>query len=284
MTNITDAPEGGNPEALEAVGELVQQEAQVSAPAVHVERAETSDPLLALIERVARDPSVDIERMESLLNMHERVKGSNAKAAFVQAFANMQPELPEIDENGGIKDRSGNVQSTYALWEDINDAIKPVLKEYGFALSFRVKHTNNVVSVTGVLSHFGGHTEETTLDLPTDTSGSKNAVQAIASSISYGKRYSATMLLNITTRNEKADDDGAGAVNNISSAKAKEQGIWDKIMADFDEAVKRGSVPYLVERKDYWKAYVPKQWLGQLQDKFMEYQHTIKFAEFEPKV
>lgn len=256
---------------------------EIKADVEPVRTADDGDPIMALIERVARDPSVDIERMEALLNMHERVKGNNAKAAFVQAFANMQPELPEIDENGGIKDRSGNVQSTYALWEDINDAIKPVLKEFGFALSFRVKHTNSVVSVTGVLSHSGGHTEETTLDLPTDTSGSKNAVQAIASSISYGKRYSAIMLLNITTRNDPSDDDGSKANNNVSSAKAKEQGLWEKVINDFDEAKEKGSIPLLTERKDHWKAYLPKQWLGQLKDKYDEYYREIKYAEFGPR-
>ena len=37
----------------------------------------------------------------------------------------------------------------------------------------------------------------------------KNAVQAIGSSVSYGKRYTASLLLNLTTRGE--DDDGTAA-------------------------------------------------------------------------
>jgi hypothetical protein len=41
--------------------------------------------------------------------------------------------------------------------------------------------------------------------LPHDSSGSKNAVQAIGSTTSYGRRYAASMLLNIVTRGE--DDD-----------------------------------------------------------------------------
>jgi hypothetical protein len=43
-----------------------------------------------------------------------------------------------------------------------------------------------------VLSHELGHSEETTMTLPLDTSGSKNNVQAVGSSTSYGKRYTAT--------------------------------------------------------------------------------------------
>jgi len=47
-----------------------------------------------------------------------------------------------------------------------------------------------------------------------DTSGSKNGVQAVASSVSYGKRYTAGLLLNITTTGE--DDDGNGPAAKIT--------------------------------------------------------------------
>ena len=50
--------------------------------------------------------------------------------------------------------------------------------------------------------------------MPVDTTGSKNGVQAVASSVSYGKRYTAGLLLNITTTGE--DDDGNGPVAQIT--------------------------------------------------------------------
>lgn len=171
--------------------------------------AEYSDGLLEVIARAARDPSVDIDKMERLIAMQERVQSRNAEVAFNAALAMLQPNLPVIDERGGIKDRNGNVQSTYALWEDVNEAIRPHLAEHGFALRFRVDRAADQISVTGILSHREGHKEETTLTLPTDTSGSKNAVQAVGSSTSYGKRYTAYALLNITSSGE--DDDGRQA-------------------------------------------------------------------------
>lgn len=162
--------------------------------------------LLAVIERAARDPNVDIDKMERLLEMQERVHARNAKGAYYAALAAMQPDLPVISERGGIKDRSGNVQSTYALWEDVNEAIRPILAAHGFSLSFKVRRSESEITVTGILAHREGHSEETELSLPTDTSGSKNAVQAVGSSTSYGKRYTCFALLNITTTGE--DDDG----------------------------------------------------------------------------
>lgn len=165
--------------------------------------------IIQVIERAALNPNVDIDKMERLLQMQERIMERQAKAEYDADFAMMQQSLPVINERGGIKDRNGNVQSKYALWEDINEAIKPVLAKYGFGISFRTGHSDGKISVTGVLSHRGGHREETTMELPTDTSGSKNAVQAVGSSTSYGKRYTAAALLNLTSRGE--DDDGKAA-------------------------------------------------------------------------
>ncbi len=197
------------------------------------EVTDLSGGLLGVIARAARDPNVDIDKMERLLEMQERVIARTAKEAFNAALAEMQPNLPVISEHGGIKDRSGNVQSTYALWEDVNEAIKPILAQYGFALSFKVRRAENEITTTGILSHRQGHSEETELSLPTDTSGSKNAVQAVGSSTSYGKRYTAFALLNLTSTGEDDDGDRGGRAPSIS----KDQfvilcGVADAVKAD----------------------------------------------------
>lgn len=196
-------------------------------PAVNVDHHPASDStaLIQMIERVALNPDVDIDKMERLLQMQERIMERNAKSAFTAALATMQPLLPVIDRKGNIvihkkdapKTPENIIQSTpYALWEDINDAIRPFLSEYGFALSFRVKKDSDRVEVTAILSHREGHSEETTLSLPMDSTGSKNNVQAIGSSTSYGKRYTASALLNITSRGDDNDGVAAGADDVIS--------------------------------------------------------------------
>src|SRR3546814_12068467 len=101
-----------------------------------------------------------------------------------------------------ISDWSSDVCSS----DLINAAIKPVLKRHGFALSFRTDFTNGI-RVAGVLTHSGGHKETTDFVLPADGSGNKNAVQAIASSVSYGKRYTAGALLNLTSHGEARKSD-----------------------------------------------------------------------------
>jgi hypothetical protein len=142
----------------------------------------------------------------------------------------MQEELPEIEERGEIKISDNKPGQGYARWEDINKAIKPVLKKHGFALSFRTGLADGKITVTGILSHEAGHSEETTMHLPADTSGSKNAVQAVGSSTSYGKRYTAAALLNITTRG--GDDDGRAAGGNAPISEEQAERILDMLTKD----------------------------------------------------
>lgn len=179
---------------------------------INPQPAPESGNMLSLIERVIMAPDIPVERLERLLEMQERISAKAAKEAFDAALAEMQTELPVISARGEILNKAGGVQSKYAKWEDVNDALRPVLSAHGFALSFRTHVDGDRIIVTGILSHNGGHREETSLPLPADHSGSKNAVQAIGSAVSYGKRYTAFALLNITSRaGGDADDDGAAA-------------------------------------------------------------------------
>lgn len=164
--------------------------------------------ILAVISRAASDPNTDVDKMERLMAMYERIESKRAVAAYQADLAEMQDSLPSIGERGSAAGRY-----TYALWEDINAAIKPVLKRFGFALSFRTDCQKDGISVTGVLTHREGHREETTISLPADGSGNKNAVQAVASSVSYGKRYAAGALLNLTSHGE--DDDAFSATSDF---------------------------------------------------------------------
>lgn len=172
----------------------------------------TAASVMSIIQQVAQNPHVDVAKMEALLNMQERILDRQAKADFDAAFARMQPHLPVVDRKGRIEIKekvSGNVIQTtpFARFEDINEAIRPVLAEHGFGVRFETGMTDDGrVKVTGVLSGHG-HRETAVFVLQHDSTGSKNSVQAVGSSTSYGKRYALCALLNITTRGE--DDDGA---------------------------------------------------------------------------
>lgn len=191
--------------------------------------------IMEVISRAAADPNTDVDKLERLLQMYERISDRDAKAAYAAALSEMQPKLPVINERGKIStDKGKTTQSRYALWEDINEAIGPVLAEHGFGLSFRTGQTaEGKITVTGILSHRGGHQEETLIILPHDSSGNKNAVQAVGSSTSYGKRYTAMALLNITSRGEDDDGQKGGDPGTITEDQQGEvQALMEDVGAD----------------------------------------------------
>jgi len=164
--------------------------------------------LLGMLERVALNPELPVEKLEKLLEMQIRIREIEAREAYATALAMMQPRLPNIAERGIVTGRY-----KYALWEDVVSTVTPILSAHGFSLSFRTQSDKDHVTVTGVLMHAAGHSESTTLMLPLDTSGNKPAVQALGSSTSYGKRYTAGALLNLRTGEQ--DNDGAPPRNTL---------------------------------------------------------------------
>jgi len=224
------------PEEESPMGAVAKRD---TATAVAAEVVQTNPAtIMEVISRAAADPNTDVEKLGRLLDMYERISDRDAKAAYAAALAAMQPKLPVITERGRIivpaKDGKQGHSTPYALWEDINEAIRPALSEHGFALSFRTGlAADGKIIVTGILSHSAGHQEETTITLPHDSTGSKNAVQAVGSSTSYGKRYTAMALLNITSRGEDDDGKSGGDPAGLSEdQQAEVQALMEDVGAD----------------------------------------------------
>jgi hypothetical protein len=86
--------------------------------------------------------------------------------------------------------------------------VDPILAQHGLSYRYRTKSEGGVVSVTCIVSHAKGHSEENTLTCGVDTSGSKNAIQAIGSACTYLQRYSLKAALGLAASD---DDDGRAA-------------------------------------------------------------------------
>ena len=182
--------------------------------------------IMPIIEKMASMPELPIDKLERMLDMQERIMNRAAQEQFISAMAAMQAEIPAIAERGQAHN------TKYATFEDINDTVKPIMKQHGFGLTFRIKNLQGAVEITGVLMHTAGHREETSVMLPLDTSGSKNAVQAVGSSVSYGKRYVMCAMLNIATRGE--DDDGIAAAPK-ATVTAMQAGQIGRLLAQCSE-------------------------------------------------
>lgn len=174
-------------------------EMPVNTPA----RVQECDPMLQMIERIATNPDADIAKMRELLNMRREHEDRAREVEFNRDLALMQPEFPPIPSRG-----KGHNNATHALKSDMIELTKPAMLKYGFSLGFTNTQANGMITTRATLRHRSGHSIFTELTLKDDVSGSKNVVQAVGSSQSYGERYTMKAILNLAITDDKTDDNG----------------------------------------------------------------------------
>lgn len=172
--------------------------------------SETS-AVLSIIERAARDPSVDIGKMRELLAMRNEMMAFEAKRDFQGAMTAAQIEMRPILANAP----NSQTNSRYATFEALDGAIRPIYTRHGFALSFGTDNSPlaDHVRVTCEISHIGGHSQNRHIDMPADGKGAKGGdvmtkTHAVGAATTYGRRYLEAMIFNLTITK---DDDGNGA-------------------------------------------------------------------------
>ena len=233
------------------------------------------DPFFAMIERAARDPAISVEKLERLFELSERARAVRAKQSFAEAFAALQLELPTIDRRNRIvvyskeaRERKGGPvegvdvpqQSTpYATLETIIAAIRAPLSKHGFSVRFEHATANGLIETTAILTHREGHAERANVPpLQHDSSGSKNNVQAVGSSLTYGRRYALLALLAIVSHApQDADDDG-------KAAGATREGISEEQVAELRGLIVQASKPEKIAH--YTAAMLKRYKVAQIED------------------
>ena len=157
---------------------------------------------MAMIER-AVNSGADIEVIERLMALQERWEKNIARREFDAAIAAAKAEIKPIPRTA-----MGHNNKKYADFAAIAREIDPITSKYGLTYRFSTVQTDKTIAVTCRLSHRAGHYEETTLCGPADASGSKNAIQAIGSTLTYLQRYGLVQMLGLAVAD---DDDGAAA-------------------------------------------------------------------------
>jgi hypothetical protein len=143
-----------------------------------------------------------IEVVREMMALSREIKQEQAREAFDRAIAGAKSEISPI-----VRNATGHNSKRYADFSAIARTVDPILSKHGLSYRFKTSQTDKI-SVTCVVSHEQGHSEETTLSGPADASGSKNAIQAIGSTLTYLQRYSLTAALGLAAAN---DDDGRAA-------------------------------------------------------------------------
>lgn len=147
---------------------------------------------------------VDPEYLKDLLAVQKDWETNEARKAYHQAMAEFKENPPKIEKDKTVKYKE--VKYSHASLANVVDKITTALSKHGFSASWTTAQ-NEAVTVTCCITHRLGHSEKTTLSAPSDTTGSKNAIQAIGSTISYLMRY--TVLMGTGLATSDMDNDGA---------------------------------------------------------------------------
>jgi hypothetical protein len=157
------------------------------------------DILMGLMSR----PDVDLERMERFLSMHERWEANEARKAYVQAMAEFKKNPPTITKDKRVE--FGNTKYKHAELDQVSEKVGEALSKVGISHSWTVNQSSGVIRVTCTLTHVQGHSESVTMEGAPDASGQKNAIQQIASAVTYLQRYTLMMASGVAAG---SDDDG----------------------------------------------------------------------------
>ena len=161
--------------------------------------------------RMAVAGGADLEKLEKLLTLQERWEANEARKAYHKAMSEFKKNPPEIDKDKKVA--YGNTKYNHASLANVVQKITAELSKHGLSASWTTKQDEKI-SVTCKITHVLGHSEETTISALADSSGSKNSIQAIGSTISYLERYSILSILGLATKEQ--DDDGAATSATIT--------------------------------------------------------------------
>lgn len=184
---------------------------QIEGPTSQLPVQSEGAAVLGMIERVARDPGADMDKMIQLMGWRKEIIAEQKRAAFDEAMAAAKAEIPVISKNREV-DFTSQKGRTHYKYEDLAEiarVVSPVLAKHGLSYRYRVtSNVNEPVTVTCIVSHRAGHFEEVTLVGGRDESGNKNSIQAVASTLTYLQRMTLKAALGLAA---SEDDDGKSA-------------------------------------------------------------------------
>ena len=184
--------------------------------------------LLAVIERLATRPDLNIDVFERLLNARRFEEDRAAKRAFNTAMSLAKGEIQPVLKTHDVdfqsnKPGAARTKYKYESFADVARVVDPVFSRFGLSYRFRNAQQADMVKVTCIVSHADGHSEENPLDVKVDPgSTGMSMVQALGSALTFLQRYSLRAAIGLAAG---VDDDGraAGGISpRISAEQANE--------------------------------------------------------------
>lgn len=156
--------------------------------------------------QLAVSKGASVEQLAQLMDLQDRYERSEARKAFVVALNAFKANPPEVLKTKQVSFGAGKTAYKHAGLDDASAIIGAALASHGLSHRWNVEQTDARIKVTCVLTHSLGHSESVSMEAGPDTSGSKNSIQAVGSTVSYLQRYTLFSVSGIAPKN--VDDDG----------------------------------------------------------------------------
>lgn len=170
-----------------------------------------------LMMNLLKDPAIPADKLEVVLKMRRENLEYEAREAYQFHFAAFAAEMPPVERDGMV-DLGAKGRYPFTTYEQMDKILRPLLNKHGFSLQFWSGPVpdGKGVNIHGALIGWGWQ-KESEYPMPPDTGPGRNPLQAIGSSMTYGKRYLADLLCNIVRKGR--DDDGHMASNQVIDAR-----------------------------------------------------------------
>ena len=188
--------------------------------------------MLAYLQAAA--DGADLERLEKLMDLHERWEDRQASNAFTLAMSRFKSEVMQVWKTKHV-DVPGGAKFNHAQLADYCDAAIPNLSKYGLRHRWKTEQDASVspmrITVTCIISHELGGDEETPLFGPPDTLGNKSPLHAIASTVALLERYTFAAATGLAAREMDNNPRGTGVQDPGEPQFTKPEG-YDRWRAD----------------------------------------------------
>lgn len=179
------------------------------------------NPLAMVADAIQR--GTDPATIKALMDLADRYEATEARKAFVAALNAFKANPPDIFKNKtvGFEGRQGGKTSyKHATLDQVSGIIGAALSKVGISHRWNTEQLDGgAIRVTCILTHAAGHSESTPLQASPDTSGSKNSIQAVGSTVTYLQRYTLLSATGMAVQ-DGTDDDGRQGKKMADSIKA----------------------------------------------------------------
>lgn len=197
--------------AMADITDIEEAAPTVAKPPVVQQTRAVATATPADLLRIAVETGADLDRLEKLMALQERWEANEARKAYVAAMTAFKAEPLEIFKKKTVE--FSGTKYNHAELSDVTEVVCPAMAKHQLSHRWDVTQTGDKITVDCVITHVLGHSEKVTMEAMPDSSGKKNAIQQVASTISYLQRYTLLAATGVATKGMDDDAQGFAKVN-----------------------------------------------------------------------